>query len=146
MHLSIGKSSLARAAAINARPTAESVAQQATMTCREVAVASIAKGKGKATPTEALVRSIGKNGIIEPLLLAQTAEQELVLVSGARRLAAAKELGLDTVPAVIVNMTAQEATAARREIARFVASTETAVPVAAEQATSVGQAMPAWLL
>lgn len=144
--MSIGKSSLARAAAINARPIAENTPTQSTMTCRQVAVESIAKGKGKITPTEALVKSIAKNGVIEPLLLAQTAEGELILIAGARRLAAAKELGLDTVPAAIVNMTAAEATAARREIARFAASTEKSVSVAAEQATSVGQAMPSWLL
>lgn len=145
MNLSIGKSSLARAAAINARPIADNAPTQATMTCREVAVDSIAKGKLPAA-SEALVKSVEKHGIIEPLLLAQTAEGELTLVSGARRLAAAKALGLENVPAVIVNMTAQEASAAKREIARFAASADKTVSVAAEQATAVGQTMPSWLL
>lgn len=148
MRLSIGKSSLARAASINTRPMAQAVAQQPSEACHRVSVESIRliKGQKRRTPTEELKKSIGQKGILEPLLLAQTPEQELLLLSGACRLTAAKELGLDTVPAVIVNMTAAEASVARREIARFSATEAKATPQAQENVTAVGQAMPAWLL
>lgn len=148
MPVSIGKSSLARAAAVNARPTTETVAHQPTAILRDVAVKDIrlVKGQKHQQPTEDLMRSVEKNGIIEPLLVAQTAEGDVLLLSGARRLAAAKELGLETVPAVAVTMTAAEAASARREIVRFAVKAEASKTVTQEQSTAVGQAMPSWLL
>ena len=145
--MSIGKSSLARAAAATARPTTESAPKQDTMTSCAVAVDAIRLPKGQKLPDASaqLVASIAKNGVLEPLTLAQTGSETLTLLSGASRLAAAKEAGLDTVPAVVVCMTAAEAAAARREITRF-AATEKPVNAAAENATAVGQVMPAWLL
>ncbi len=148
MNLSIGKSSLARAAAATARPTAETAPKQETLSACAVAIGSIRLPKGQKLPAanEALVASVMKNGVLEPLTLAQTGEEKLTLLSGARRLAAAKEAGLDTVPAVVVCMTAVEASAARREITRFTAASEAAAHAAADKPTAVGQAMPAWLL
>lgn len=146
--MSIGKSSLARAAAATARPTAEPTPKQDTLSACAVAVSAIRLPKGHKYPeaTAELVASISKNGVLEPLTLAQTGEEKLTLLSGARRLVAAKEAGLETVPAVIVCMTAAEASAARREIARFVAAQESTSHAAADKPTAVGQAMPAWLL
>jgi hypothetical protein len=148
MLLSIGKSSLARAAAATARPTVETASKQDTLTACAVAVSTIRLPKGQKLPAaaDALVASIAKNGVLEPLTLAQTGEEKLTLISGASRLAAAKEAGLDTVPAVILSMTATEASAARREIARFAAATLMPVSAQADKPTAVGQAMPAWLL
>lgn len=148
MLVSIGKSSLARAAAINARPTTETVTQQPSAILRDVAVNDIrlVKGQKHQQPTEDLVRSVEKNGVIEPLLIAQTAEGDLLLLSGARRLTAAKELGLEMVSAVVVTMTATEVASARREIVRFAVKSEQSKVVVSEQSTAVGQAMPAWLL
>ncbi len=145
--MSIGKSSLARAAAATARPTAEAAPKQDTMTSCAVAVDAIRLPKGQKLPAASaqLVASIAKNGVLEPLTLAQTGSETLILLSGASRLAAAKEAGLDTVPAVVVCMTATEAAAARREITRF-AATEKPVSAQADKPTAVGQAMPAWLL
>ncbi len=145
--MSIGKSSLARAAAATARPTAETAPKQDTMTCCEVAVDTIRLPKGQKLPvaSEALTASVAKNGILEPLTLAQTGGETLTLLSGARRLAAAKQAGLDTVPAVVVGLTAAEASAARREITRFAAA-DTPAHAQADKPTAVGQAMPAWLL
>lgn len=146
--MSIGKSSLARAAAATARPTADAAPKQDTMTSCAVAVDAIRLPKGQKLPAASaqLVASVAKNGILEPLTLAQTGSETLTLVSGAGRLAAAKEAGLDTVPAVVVCMTATEAAAARREIVRFVGTTEKLVSAQADKPTAVGQAMPAWLL
>lgn len=146
--MSIGKSSLARAAAATARPTAEPTPKQDTLSACAVAVSAIRLPKGHKYPAVSaeLVASVSKNGVLEPLTLAQTSEEKLTLLSGARRLVAAKEAGLDTVPAVVVCMTAAEASAARREITRFTATTDEPVSATAESATAVGQAMPAWLL
>ncbi len=145
--MSIGKSSLARAAAATTRPAAETAPQKTTMTATQVAIAAIHVAKGqKVSADTALVQSVAKHGVLEPLLLAQTGADTLTLVSGARRLAAAAQAGLDSVPAVVVPMTAAEATAARREIARFIAPITTTINATAQEPTTVGQAMPAWLL
>lgn len=146
--MSIGKSSLARAAAATARPSAETAPKQDTMTSCAVAVDAIRLPKGQKLPAASaeLVASVAKNGILEPLTLAQTGSETLTLVSGAGRLAAAKEAGLDSVPAVVVCMTAAEAAAARREIIRFATVAEHPANATADKPTAVGQAMPAWLL
>ena len=146
--MSIGKSSLARAAAATARPTAEAAPKQETMTACEMAVSTIHLPKGQKLPAanDALVASITKYGVLEPLTLARTGEEKLTLISGASRLAAAQAAGLDTVPAVIVCMTATEAVAARREVARFAGAKDAPVNAQADKPTAVGQAMPAWLL
>ncbi len=148
MNVSIGKSSLARAAAATTRPTAETVIKQDTMTCCEVAVDAIHLPKGQKLPvaSEELTASIAKNGILEPITLAQTGETTLTLLSGAQRLAAAKQAGLDTVPAVVVSMSAAQASSARREITRFAGAVATSAHAQADKPTAVGQAMPAWLL
>lgn len=146
--MSIGKSSLARAAAATARPTAEPTPKHDTLSACAVAMSAIRLPKGLKYPAVSaeLIASVSKNGVLEPLTLAQTGEDKLTLLSGACRLVAAKEAGLETVPAVVVCMTAAEAAAARREISRFAAAAKAPVSVAAESATSVGQTMPAWLL
>ncbi len=146
--MSIGKSSLARAAAAPARPSAEATPKQDTMTACAVAVDAICLPKGQKFPAASadLVASIVKKGVLEPLTLAQTGEEKLTLLSGAGRLAAAREAGLDTVPAVVVCMTAVEASAARREITRFATAADKPAPAQADKPTAVGQAMPAWLL
>lgn len=153
MTVSIGKSSLARAAAATApRPTTETIKNAGVF--RQVAVDDIRPLKEKKLPAadDDLTASIAAQGVLEPLLLAQTGPEELRLLCGLRRLAAARQAGLAAVPAVIVEMTPQAASAARREIERFTAapiketaSVPTAAAVAAEQ-TTLGQAMPAWLL
>lgn len=146
--MSIGKSSLARAAAATTpRPAAETVKSAGAF--RQVAVEDIRPLKGKKLPAAdaTLVASITAQGVLEPLLLAQTGPEELRLLSGTRRLAAAKQAGLATVPAVIVEMTPAAATAARREMERFAAAPATKATSAPEaEKTAVGQAMPSWLL
>ena len=140
MTLSIGKSSLARAAAATARPTTETAPKQDTMTACAVSADAIRLPKGQKLPVASadLVASIAKKGELEPLTLAQTENEALILLSGASRLAAAKEAGLDTVPAVVVS--------ARREITRVAALADKPTHAQADNPTAVGQAMPAWLL
>ena len=96
-----------------------------------------------------LVASVQSHGVLEPLVLAQTAPGQLVLVAGARRLAAAKKAGLATVLAVIREQTAADAAALRRELKAFTAPAvkkEKAAVSDTAGATAVGQAMPDWLL
>ena len=145
--MSIGKNSLARAAAATgSRAAAETAKSPATL--REVACEVILPLKGKkvsAAVSDELIASVKKNGIIQPLLLAQTGPDELRVLDGAARLCAAREAGLPAVSAVILEMTAAEATAVRKELVRFAAAPQVA-PVATTEVTAVGQAMPDWLL
>ena len=145
--MSIGKNSLARAAAATgSRAAAETAKNPGSF--RQVAVDAVLPLKGKkiaAAGNAELTASVAKYGVIQPLLLAQTGPEELRVLDGAARLCAAREAGLATVPAVILEMTAAEATAARKELSRFVASAE-AASLPATEVTAVGQAMPDWLL
>lgn len=145
--MSIGKNSLARAAAATAnRPTPAEEAK-APAQLRQVEIDAILPLKGKKVTADAgeeLVASVVRYGVLEPLLLARTGPDELRVLSGSRRLVAARQAGLATVPAVILEMTAAEATAAKKELGRFVATPAEASGTV--EATAVGQAMPAWLL
>lgn len=145
--MSIGKNSLARAAAATSGRSAAAEETKAPAQLRQVELAAILPLKGKkhtATADEPLVQSVAKYGVLEPLLLAQTGAEELRVLSGSRRLDAARQADLTAVPAVIVEMTAAEAAAAKKELSRFVAAP--AGETGTVEATAVGQAMPAWLL
>ena len=146
--MSIGKNSLARAAAATgSRATAETAKNPGSF--RQVAVDAVVSLKGKqvtGTADDRLVASVQKNGILVPLLLAQTGPEELRVLDGSARLCAARAAGLATVPAVILEMSADQALAACKELSRFAAAPVAATPVSATEVTSVGQAMPDWLL
>lgn len=147
--MSIGKNSLARAAAAagnTATTPSEKERTNAWSMC-EVDTQAVLPARGDAWPqtvSASLIESIQKNGVVEPLLLARTEKDTLVLLSGARRLCAAKAAGLATVPACIRELTSAQAKTLRAEIRRF-AGQEQPVQVSAT-ATAVGQAMPDWLL
>ena len=146
--MSIGKNSLARAAAAaGTKPAAsvEAASVVATGCCQvDPSAVRLVKGDKRASASEAFIASVAKQGVLEPLLLAQC-EEQLLLLSGSRRLAAAKAAGLATVPAVIREMTAAQAAAIRRELKQFAVPEENSAP-AVSSATAVGQAMPSWLL
>lgn len=59
---------------------------------------------------EELKQSIASRGILQPLLGARTAESRVRLIAGHRRLQAAKELGLQRVPVVLVDQVNEEET------------------------------------
>ena len=151
--MSIGKSSLARAAAAaGTRPTPVAETAPAVTGLQEVAVEAVSAAAGDKLPPrpdQGLVDSVSARGLLEPLLLAQTAPGTLVLLAGGRRLAAAKKAGLGTVPAVIREMSAADAAACRKELKRFAAPAAKAAKAekpTASAVTTVGQAMPDWLL
>lgn len=56
-----------------------------------------------------LKQSISEDGICEPILLMKVGKKSYEVVSGSRRFEAAKELGLDTVPALVIQETEREA-------------------------------------
>lgn len=55
-----------------------------------------------------LVASIGKHGILQPLVVSVRKDGEYELIAGERRLRAAKELGLERVPIVLRTVNDQE--------------------------------------
>ena len=56
-----------------------------------------------------LVESVRQHGILEPILLRSLDNHTYELVAGERRYRAAQEVGLDTIPAVVRQMTPDEA-------------------------------------
>jgi ParB-like chromosome segregation protein Spo0J len=56
-----------------------------------------------------LVESVRQHGILEPILLRSLDNNTYELVAGERRYRAAKEVGLDEIPAVVRQMTPDEA-------------------------------------
>lgn len=59
-----------------------------------------------------LVESILENGILTPVIVRNTADDKYEMISGHRRLFAAREIGLETIPAVVRDMTDDQATIA----------------------------------
>ena len=58
---------------------------------------------------ENLVKSIQKNGILQPLLVRPLSEEKYELVAGERRYRAAQQAGIEEVPVVIRDLTDEEA-------------------------------------
>lgn len=149
MTVSIGKSSLARAAGLAGGTPASAGAELSAPAVREdarlesVALERIRPGKGRelSAADPALVRSVKKNGVLEPILLAQDGTGGMVLLAGANRLAAAREAGLAEIPAVIRPADGAQITRWARELERFAPAEP-----AGGQGTAVGEDMPTWLL
>ena len=107
--MAIGKNSLARAAGAardqKVNSPSAAVARSRHPMLDLVAVRSVhylpGDLKAKAMPDAALVESVREHGIVEPLFIAGLPDDSLYLVSGHQRLAAAREAGLEAVPAVI---------------------------------------------
>lgn len=59
--------------------------------------------------TDELIRSIGESGIVEPLTVCAGAKGDYIIVSGVRRYRAAKALGFDFVPCVLIESDAENA-------------------------------------
>lgn len=103
--MSIGKSSIARAvnatATVKAQNTGSAIGNVTSFPIDNIGVLTIAK-----TPDNinSLKQSIEKRGILCPVLVCVTAKGDVWLIDGYRRLAAAKELGLTQINAVILNV------------------------------------------
>ena len=150
--MSIGKSSLARAAVVADTGAAAEMRREgnAACGCMQVNAADIRLVKGEKLPAAdaALTASIAEIGMAEPLLLAET-EQGLLLLGGARRLAAAQAAGITVLTAVVREMTAADAGKLRRGLRKFTApaaKAPAAEPETCDGITAVGDRMPDWLL
>lgn len=62
----------------------------------------------KSSDLQELTASIKENGILQPLIVTKDKERGFVLIAGERRLRAAKNAGLEKVPAVIRKVTDRE--------------------------------------
>lgn len=76
-----------------------------TMRFEDVPLDSIGKTWGP-RPTERMIEHVRNHGVLVPVLLAETADEDGVLsmrlVDGNRRVAAAREAGRDGIPAIVV--------------------------------------------
>ena len=106
--MSIGKSSIARAAVANSATAAKAqnnIKENSVITkfsTDEIKVLAVADATNDAELTT-LKESINKRGILVPVLIAVTPKNEAWLIDGYRRFYAAKALGLAHIDAVIIN-------------------------------------------
>lgn len=103
--MSIGKNSIARAvsstAAVKTQNTKSAVGSIASFPIDKIGALSVAK---EPDDIESIKKSIEKRGILCPVLVAVTAKGEAWLVDGYRRIAAARELGITQINAIVVNV------------------------------------------
>ena len=101
--MSIGKSSIARAASATATQTKTTTSQNvmASFSIDKIGLLSIAS-----TPddVDGLKSSIAKRGVISPVVVAVTTKGDVWLVDGYRRLFAAKELNISTLNATVISV------------------------------------------
>lgn len=103
--MSIGKSSIARAVSstnnIKAQNTTNTTNTVTSFLVADIGVLTIAK-----TPDniEEIKKSIAKRGVLCPVLIATTAKGEAWLIDGYRRIAAARELGIAQINAIVINV------------------------------------------
>ena len=92
-----------------------------------------------------LVESVRKYGIIQPLLIKKIDDNSYTIISGHKRFFAAKKLGLKTVPAIVLDVTASEASELASELAKYEITTaySTAYKAAAQASKND---MPDYLL
>ena len=101
--MSIGKSSIARAASATATQTKTTTSQNvmASFSIDKIGLLSIAS-----TPddVDGLKSSIAKRGVISPVVVAVTTKGDVWLVDGYRRLFAAKELNISTLNGTVISV------------------------------------------
>ncbi len=103
--MSIGKSSIARAASVKASAQENAEKTLTTPSFTTVLAEKVELlSEGNAGDIASLKKSIERRGILSPLLIGATAGGKLWLIDGTRRLAAALELGISDVPAMIVSI------------------------------------------
>ena len=149
--MSIGKSSIARAAgsvtAAHTTPAAKPEKPTNTLTPVEIKnIKYITPQNSDPTVPAALMASIGKAGIIAPVLVARTQKNDLYLLDGHLRVAAAKALKLETLSAVVIPVeNKKEASALLKEL-KVNAPKPDAIREAKFEAVSLTKEMPYYLL
>ncbi|MFO6424565.1 ParB/RepB/Spo0J family partition protein [Motilimonas sp. KMU-193] len=116
----LGTSAAARQAQVEADISRENAQHRATELkgdLQELSVKALRSGKYQPRKDmspdalEELANSIRVQGIIQPIVVRKLAEQDYEIIAGERRWRAAKQVGLDTVPCVIKDVS-DEATVA----------------------------------
>lgn len=102
--MSIGKSSIARA--VSSTNTVKTHNTTNTNIITGFSVDNIGALSVADTPQdiEAIKKSIAKHGVLCPVLVAVTAKGDTWLIDGYSRFAAAKELGITQINAVVINV------------------------------------------
>lgn len=115
---SVQRSAAGRETGVSAMATTikRDVSDEIQLQCPYIPVADIIAEEVRLTRT--LLASIRTYGVIEPVLLYPSAEGYRIL-RGHRRVAAAKELGLTVVPAVVLQADAAKARLLHRELTAF---------------------------
>lgn len=114
----LGKASIQRAtgAIEKKRVKSEKTAFSKTCVLTEMSLASIAVAADKAVePKAALVKSVKKYGIVEPVFALRKGE-EAILLCGFARYAAARQAGLEKIPVVLCELTGTGADTALKEL------------------------------
>ncbi len=102
--MSIGKSSIARAVSSTNTVKAQNTTNTNIITSfliDNIGTLTIAKEPNK---IEEIKNSIAKRGILVPILIAVTTKGEAWLIDGYRRIAAARELDIKQVNAIVINV------------------------------------------
>src|SRR6187549_2613058 len=95
---------------------------------KTLAIADIIAREGDDEPAAALIESIRRYGVLQPLLV-QAHDEEYRVIAGHKRLAAAERAGLREVPCIVHTVTADKA--AKLAEAAAIAGTVPPEPVAA---------------
>lgn len=106
--MSIGKNSIARAAASNSAVCVQTVKKNSDLAMAKFATGQIGKlaVAQQYTPDSLtdIKKSIENHGILCPLLVAVTPKNEIWLVDGYRRLCSAEQLGITELNAVVIQV------------------------------------------
>ncbi|MBR7133836.1 MAG: ParB N-terminal domain-containing protein [Clostridia bacterium] len=150
--MSIGKSSIARAAGsvTSAHSTPTAKPKMPTSTLIPVELKSIKyltpQAADRGTAPADLVASIRKAGVISPLLIARTQKNDLYLLDGHLRVAAAVELKTEQLSAVVIPVENKKAASAIFKELNAVSPKHDVIREAKFEAISLTKEMPYYLL
>lgn len=102
--MSIGKSSIARAVSSTNTVKAQNTANTNIITGFSIDNIGVLSVANAPQVIETIKKSIAKRGVLCPVLVAVTTKGEAWLIDGYSRIAAAKELGIAQINAVVINV------------------------------------------
>ncbi len=100
--MSIGKSSIARAVNVTNATPAQAKKENNNLIIQKFNIDEI--GLLRDTASSTLADSVKKHGVLCPVLVAITAKGDKWLLDGYKRIAAAKELKIESVDTVVINV------------------------------------------
>lgn len=150
--MSIGKSSIARAAGsvTSAHSTPAVKPEMPTSTLMPVETKDIKyltpQASDQSTAPADLITSIRRAGVIAPLLIARTPKNDLYLLDGHLRVAAAAVLNLEQLSAVVIPVENKKAASAILKELNAVSPKQDVIREAKFEAISLTKEMPYYLL